>query len=223
MSPANQTSSRTGIFRKIEAATAAATAQSAIPELPVYDPALVIATRRLAPVDGAGGLTPVFQRNLAAVSGRLFVQLEALLEFLKDSRQTTGYCDPALDAEVGAFLRRGGLEVATEYDISGYDRYQFGITRATGAIAESGTLILDDETTSARLAALSPWVHIAVLRENEIHADIPAAIARLGSSRNVTWCTGPSKTADVEGILIEGVHGPGEQIALLLAAPATGI
>jgi L-lactate utilization protein LutC len=33
---------------------------------------------------------------------------------------------------------------------------------------------------------------------------------------NIIWCTGPSKTADVEGILIEGVHGPGEQIALLV-------
>ena len=36
-----------------------------------------------------------------------------------------------------------------------------------------------------------------------------------GDSPNIMWCTGPSKTADVEGILIEGVHGPGEQIALL--------
>ena len=33
---------------------------------------------------------------------------------------------------------------------------------------------------------------------------------------NIIWVTGPSKTADVEGILIEGVHGPGIQIALLV-------
>jgi L-lactate dehydrogenase complex protein LldG len=38
----------------------------------------------------------------------------------------------------------------------------------------------------------------------------------LGSDPNIIWCTGPSKTADVEGILIEGVHGPGVQIALLV-------
>ena len=38
----------------------------------------------------------------------------------------------------------------------------------------------------------------------------------LGDSSNIVWATGPSKTADVEGILIEGVHGPGEEIALLV-------
>ena len=28
--------------------------------------------------------------------------------------------------------------------------------------------------------------------------------------------TGPSKTADIEGVLIKGVHGPGQVIALLI-------
>jgi L-lactate dehydrogenase complex protein LldG len=33
---------------------------------------------------------------------------------------------------------------------------------------------------------------------------------------NIIWVTGPSKTADVEGILIQGVHGPGVQGCLLV-------
>jgi L-lactate dehydrogenase complex protein LldG len=119
---------------------------------------------------------------------------------------------------VGSRLAAAGLTVETHYDRSRYDDYQFGITRASGAIAESGTLILDDLRTSHRLAALSPWVHIAVLDRKEIHRSIPDALAALGDSPNIIWCTGPSKTADVEGILIEGVHGPGEQIALLTPA-----
>jgi L-lactate dehydrogenase complex protein LldG len=70
--------------------------------------------------------------------------------------------------------------------------------------------------TSRRLAALAPWVHVAVVERSTIFSDLPAAVAALGTDPNVIWCTGPSKTADVEGILIEGVHGPGAQIALVL-------
>ena len=59
-------------------------------------------------------------------------------------------------------------------------------------------------------------MHVAVLERSEIHRSIPDGIAAFGDSPYIIWCTGPSKTADVEGILIEGVHGPGEQIALLI-------
>jgi L-lactate dehydrogenase complex protein LldG len=96
------------------------------------------------------------------------------------------------------------------------DDYQFGITRAVGAIAETGTLILSDTTTSRRLGALAPWVHIALLRREEVLTNVAQAVALLGDDPNIIWVTGPSKTADVEGILIEGVHGPGRQIALLM-------
>ena len=42
------------------------------------------------------------------------------------------------------------------------------------------------------------------------------AIAALPEDPNGIWVTGPSKTADVEGILIQGVHGPGIQGCLLV-------
>ena len=71
-------------------------------------------------------------------------------------------------------------------------------------------------STSCRLGALAPWVHIAVLRREEVMANLAQAVALLGDDPNIIWVTGPSKTADVEGILIEGVHGPGRQIALLM-------
>jgi L-lactate dehydrogenase complex protein LldG len=93
-----------------------------------------------------------------------------------------------------------------------------GCGRAAGAIAETGTIILDDARTSRRLAAVAPWIHVAVFGPAQIHAHVINAIAALGDDPNVIWCTGPSKTADVEGILIEGVHGPGEQIALIVGA-----
>src|SRR6185369_6695396 len=83
--------------------------------------------------------------------------------------------------------------VETEFDRTRVDDYSFGITRAAGAIAETGTLILNDATTSRRLAALTPWVHVAVIERSQVFSDLPQAVAALGRDPNVIWCTGPSK------------------------------
>lgn len=197
------------ILSKIEAATAGLESKAPLPD---YDLELTHSKPRLE----GGDLWEVFSRNLTAVHGKPMTTVDELAEFLKSAGHQLGYCDPALMDAVGSKLAAAGLTVETEYDRDRYDDYQFGITRATGAIAESGTLVLDDFQTSHRLAALSPWVHVAALDRHAIQRTISDAIAAFGESPNITWCTGPSKTADVEGILIEGVHGPGEQIALLV-------
>jgi L-lactate dehydrogenase complex protein LldG len=205
----NTSESRNTIFAKIESATAALKSKAPMPE---YD---VTSTHSQPKLEGAD-LWEIFCRNFKAVSGRPMDSVIQLADFLKSTHQFHGYCDPALFDSIGSKLAAVGLTVETLYDRSRYDDYQFGITRASGAIAESGSVIIDDNRTSHRLAALSPWVHVAVLERSEIHRTISDAIAAFGDSPNIIWCTGPSKTADVEGILIEGVHGPGEQIALLV-------
>ena len=200
---------RTSIFAKIETATTALKEKAAYPD---YDLKIVHSAPKLAGDD----LWEIFSRNFKYVNGKAMSSIEQLIAFLQENKQLHGYCDPALYDTIGSKLAAAGLTVETEYHRDRYDDYQFGITRATGAIAESGSVIIDDDRTSHRLAALSPWVHVAVLEKSEIHRTIPDAIAAFGDSPNIIWCTGPSKTADVEGILIEGVHGPGEQIALLV-------
>ena len=200
---------RSVIFENVRQALAPLQARAPYPD---YDLEQTISAPR---VEG-GGVWEVFQRNLGAVHGRMFRTAEALAAFLKERKHLRGYCDPALEAVVAPALRAAGLEVVTIFERADYDRLAFGITRGTAAIAESGSMVLDDDKTSDRLAALAPWVHVAVLAESEIIPTIAEAVGRLGNSPNIIWCTGPSKTADVEGILIEGVHGPGEQIALVL-------
>ncbi|NWK54495.1 LUD domain-containing protein [Verrucomicrobiaceae bacterium N1E253] len=201
--------SRDAIFSNIKNAIAK---HSPTTPLPDYDPAIVHSPPKLEGED----LWQIFSRNFSAVNGKPMQSVDELIALLKEQNQSHGYCDPSLMDSIGSKLVEAGLNVETEYDRSRYDDYAFGITRATGAIAESGTLILNDEQTSDRLAALSPWVHVGVMKRSEILRTIPDAIASFGNSPNIIWATGPSKTADVEGILIEGVHGPGEEIALML-------
>lgn len=200
---------RDQILARIRDALAPMAERAAYPD---YEPAIAVSAARM----GGTGLVETFERNLKAVNGRLMRDVAALAGFLKQNGHLRGYCDPGLMAEVGEGLAAAGLEVEGSFDRSRFEDYAFGVTRATAAIAESGTIAIDDDRTSDRLAALAPWVHVAVLREAEIVPTIAEAVQRLGSSPNIIWCSGPSKTADVEGILIEGVHGPGEEIALLL-------
>ena len=158
------------------------------------------------------------RERMAAVHARAFTDGRSLGAWLIERGANRGYVDPtllpAVRSALGGFSDR--LKLETELDRARIDDYQFGVTRAAGAIAETGSLILDDTTTSRRLGALAPWIHVAVLTPTQIHPHLAAAIAALNDDPYIIFCTGPSKTADVEGILIEGVHGPGEQVALIL-------
>lgn len=165
----------------------------------------------------SGDLWAVFCERVKLVHGTpLAGGPSALAGWLREKGLKHGYCDAALLPLFKDALDAAGCEVETAFDRARVDDYQFGITRAEAAIAETGTLVLTDATTSSRLAALAPWTHLAVLKREQIFADVAGAVACLPADPNVIWCTGPSRTADVEGILIEGVHGPGVQVAFLL-------
>lgn len=158
---------------------------------------------------------PRFSQKLNAVHGTPLEGLDALGEYLKKEGLTIGYCDPMFVHVFTSHPAFEGLHFETDFDRRQVDRYQFGITRASGAIAETGTIILKDGETSSRLGALAPWVHIALLHPSRLMEYVSEATADFGDDPSVIWVTGPSKTADVEGILIEGVHGPGKQICCL--------
>lgn len=164
----------------------------------------------------AADLVAQFSERMKAVNGTTLQSVSELVALLREKGWKRGYCDPAIWPQLkDAFGEE--FTVETSFDRTRVDDYGFGITVATAGIAETGTIVLSDSDTSSRLAALAPWVHVAVLDPSKIHSDIGAAIAAMPGDPNLIWVTGPSKTADIEGILIEGVHGPGIQVALLIS------
>lgn len=203
-------SAKDKIFQSIREANRTIRAPEAYPE---YEDSLLVSQAHLEFPDD---LWNDFGRNFSAVNGRAMDSPVLLMSWLREQSCTFGYCAPELYQAIGLALENEAFEISCEFDRSRYDDYQFGITRASGAVAESGSVILTDQDTPDRLGALTPWIHIAVIRPAQLIPTIPEAIRQFGSHSNIIWVTGPSKTADVEGILIEGVHGPGEQVCLLL-------
>jgi L-lactate dehydrogenase complex protein LldG len=163
---------------------------------------------------GADDTVRLFTERLTAAKAVLLDSWEALAGFLQEQQARLGYIDPELRAQAGGAL--DALQLETVFERGRVDDYAFGITRASGGIAESGTLILRDGDGPHRLAALAPWIHVAVLPRDQLLRTIGEAVATFGGDPSIVWVTGPSKTADIEGILIQGVHGPGVQACLLL-------
>jgi len=200
--------SREKIISRVRAALAPLKARAAYPVFPDN-----VATMP-ASVTPTVDISRLFKERLQLVNGLSFDDATSLAAWLKAKGYIHGYCDPVLWPRLSTSFG-AGFSIETVFDRKHVDDYQFGITRAAGAIAETGSLVLNDATTASRLGALAPWVHIAVVAAKQIFPDVATALTSLGDDPNIIWCTGPSKTADVEGILIQGVHGPGEQIALI--------
>jgi L-lactate dehydrogenase complex protein LldG len=87
---------------------------------------------------------------------------------------------------------------------------KIGISQAQFAVADTGSLVLDQSAPEQRLVSSLSSIHIALLATGNILPDKPALFARINPyhSRYIAFITGPSRTADIERVLTIGVHGP---------------
>lgn len=176
--------------------------------LPEWEDSLVVSR----PARDYSSLVNQFQHKFESAGGIFLSGWAALASFINEHGFKTGYVDPVLKD----FLSDWPSGTETHFERDRVDDYEFSVTRAAMGIAESGSIVLSESRTSNRLGALAPWVHIAVLDAALLVGTIPEAVANLGDDRATVFVTGPSKTADVEGILIKGVHGPGIQVCCIV-------
>ena len=91
-----------------------------------------------------------------------------------------------------------------------------GITGTDYALAETGSLVILPRRGLSRLVSLVPPVHIALVRPEEVLESLHDLflLRRLEHKRGgdmgsyLNFITGPSRTADIEMTIVQGVHGP---------------
>lgn len=96
-------------------------------------------------------------------------------------------------------------------------RAHAGLTSASWAFAETGTLVLEVSETQARTTSLLPPIHIVLLPKSKLLPSIFEWLPKRPEEfpSNLVFVSGPSKTADIEQTLVVGVHGPGRLIVLI--------
>lgn len=133
--------------------------------------------------------------------------------------------DPfSLAEELGlaSLLGRRGVELVPVEDAGDEARrLPVGLTGASLAVADTGTVVLGGRPGGWGLAAALPWVHVVVIRAADVVADLEGAFGRFArwieeGRDEWVWITGPSRTADMGQVLVHGAHGPNRLYALVL-------
>ncbi|MCL5116567.1 MAG: lactate utilization protein [Firmicutes bacterium] len=90
---------------------------------------------------------------------------------------------------------------------------QLGFTGVSFALAETGTVVLAEDSGYGRLVSNMVTRHVALIPENRIVENWEEALQTMRRvvgriPRIMSFISGPSQTADIQGTLVRGMHGP---------------
>lgn len=136
-------------------------------------------------------------------------------------RLVAAHRDPLLEeimASVGVetFWTDDGLAIETLETCDG------GVSTCEALVAQTGSVLVTSRNSGGRALSVLPPHHIVIARREQLVPDLPAAFALLhknhaGNFPSMTsFITGPSRTGDIERILVLGAHGPKRLTVLCL-------
>jgi len=101
----------------------------------------------------------------------------------------------------------------------GYDKHELekcdvGISDCDALIAQTGTVLVTSRSAGGRALSCLPPHHVVIARREQLVPDLPAAMVLVKQKYGgnfpsmISFITGPSRTGDIERILVLGAHGP---------------
>lgn len=115
--------------------------------------------------------------------------------------------------------------VGTDPTPADLDAAATGVTAASLAVADYGTVVLESDAAGSEAVSLFPERHVAVVRTEDVVPGMREAIGLLGDrlrdGASAVLATGPSATADM-GELVIGAHGPREVDVVLVESAGDG-
>jgi L-lactate dehydrogenase complex protein LldG len=129
--------------------------------------------------------------------------------------------DPLVE-EVMAGTGLETLSLKAGYAVGELEQCDAGISLCDALIAQTGSVLVTSRSTGGRAISVLPPHHIVLARRSQLVPDLPAAFAHVKKAHGgnypsmISFITGPSRTGDIERILVLGAHGPRRLTILLL-------
>jgi len=163
----------------------------------------------------------LFARNAADLRASFHraASPEAAFEQLKSMAQSEQWSSVAVHDGALSRAAAESLGLPLSFIESGVPKDQLGrceagITECDALVAQTGTVLVTSRSAGGRALSCLPPHHVVFARRSQLVPDLPAAFALLkeryaGSYPSmISFITGPSRTGDIERILVLGAHGP---------------
>jgi L-lactate dehydrogenase complex protein LldG len=117
--------------------------------------------------------------------------------------------------------------VSHEVGVDGFDKSALescdaGLTACECLVAQTGSILVSSRTCGGRALSILPHVHVVVATVDQIVGTLADALHATrdrhagGLPSMLSFITGPSRTGDIERILVLGAHGPKELFVILV-------
>lgn len=101
-----------------------------------------------------------------------------------------------------------------KFDVNELEGCDVGITECDALVAQTGSVLVTSRSAGGRALSVLPPHHVVIARREQLLRDLPAAFELLKKKyagnypSMISFITGPSRTGDIERILVLGAHGP---------------
>jgi L-lactate dehydrogenase complex protein LldG len=115
-------------------------------------------------------------------------------------------------------------EVLTDhgYAVNDLESCDAALTGCEALVAQTGSVMVSAPSAGGRALSVLPPHHIVLARQNQVVPDLSVALQRVQEKYKdkfpsmLSFISGPSRTGDIERILVLGAHGPKKLTILLL-------
>ena len=198
---------------------------------PRYTPEMIFAD---IPTPDRATLLEQFSKKLTALRGEVFTvashdeaarkiaELARESEWLRCGRQRSPLLDRLFDSDQELAFLAPQMTVVEGDDTLPHatvESIQCAFTVADALVARTGSIVLRSTTAGGRRLSVLPPVHCVVATADQL---VPCLSPWLSTShQDRSWSystiiTGPSRTADIERILVLGAHGPKRLIVIVI-------
>lgn len=170
----------------------------------------------------AGELLARFEDRLVSLKGEFFKAkgIRAAAEILEDLIPSVGdgpvvaQLEPLVD-EVLAHIPdlQGRLQGAAvlKGDSPSFSSCVLGISAAQCLVARTGSIVIHSSHSGGRRLTVLPPIHVVLARMSQLVFSLEDALLSVREDQTSSYVgiiNGPSRTADIEKILVMGAHGP---------------